>query len=157
LEERFMKLMIATCLLGLAAAGALESQESHESDSAAVAAVVRGFHDALEQGDSARALSLLGTGVRILEAGNVETRAQYAAHHLANDMAAARALESDHTIQQLSVSGDAAWAVSKYTSRGHFGGRQVDSEGAELTVLRRTETSWEIQAIHWSSRRRSSQ
>jgi ketosteroid isomerase-like protein len=152
-----MRFMIAASLLGLAASGGLHAQEALGSDSATVATVIRGFHDALEQGDSAKALALLGMDARILEAGNVETRAQYAAHHLANDMAAARALEGDHTIQQLSVSGDAAWAVSRYTSRGSLGGRQVDSEGAELTVLRRTEISWEIQAIHWSSRRRSSQ
>ena len=41
-------------------------------DSAAVAAVVGGFHDALARGDSAAALALLAPDVRILESGGVE-------------------------------------------------------------------------------------
>ena len=151
-----MRFMIASSMLGLAAiaSAGLHAQEAPRTDSAAVATVIRGFHDALEHGDSARALALLGMDARILEAGHVETRADYAAHHLASDMSAAQALEGDHTIQQLAVSGDAAWAVSSYATRGVLGGRQVDSEGAELIVLRRAATSWEILAIHWSSRRR---
>ena len=154
-----MRFLIAASALGLVAVAAarLHAQEVRGTDSAAVAAVIHDFHDALEHGDSARALALLGKDARILEAGHVETRAEYAADHLASDIAAARALEGDHVIQQLDVSGDAAWAVSRYTSQGTWGERRVDSEGAELVVLRRAATSWEILAIHWSSRRRPAQ
>jgi ketosteroid isomerase-like protein len=154
-----MKLMIAASVLVLATVvcGGLQAQDGRRTDSAAVAGVIHGFHDALEHGDSTKALALLGMDALILEAGHLENRAEYAAHHLGSDMAAAHALEGDHTIQQLTVSGDVAWVVSRYTSRGTWSGRQVDSEGAELMVLRRGVTSWEIQAIHWSSRRRPSQ
>jgi ketosteroid isomerase-like protein len=153
-----MRFMIAASMLVLTTVvcGGLNAQEGPGTDSTAVAGVIHGFHDALEQGDSARALALLGMDARILEAGHLETRAEYAAHHLGSDMAAARALEGEHAIQQLTVSGDVAWVVSGYTSRGTWSGRQVDSEGAELMVLRRAGKSWEIQAIHWSSRRRPS-
>ena len=61
------------------------------SDSSAVVGVVTGFHDRLEAGDSAGALALLAPDAQILEGGEVVTRAEYAAHHLASDVAAARA------------------------------------------------------------------
>lgn len=125
------------------------------SDSSAVVGVVTRFHALLERGDSAGALALLAPEARILEGGAVETRAEYASHHLASDMASAKALEGSHTVRQVSIAGDAAWVVASYTSRGPWRGRTLDMEGAELMVLRREGTSWRIAAIHWSSRRRS--
>ncbi len=52
------------------------------------------------------------------------------------------------------VEGNAAWATSTSTVQGEFRGLQINSQGAELMVLRRTPEGWRIAAVHWSSRAR---
>jgi ketosteroid isomerase-like protein len=50
------------------------------------------------------------------------------------------------------VIGDVAWAWSTNTAQGRMGERDVNSQGAELVVLARSDNGWKIKAIHWSSR-----
>ena len=126
-----------------------------QADSAAVAATVNRFHAALAAGDSAAALALLAPDVEVLESGERETRAEYRAHHLAADIEFARAVRSERGPVRVRVSGGVAWATTMSTTRGPFRGRAIDSEGAELMVLVRTDDGWRIAAIHWSSHRRS--
>ena len=126
-----------------------------EADSAGVAAVLERFHAALATGDSTAVLSLLAPDALIVEAGGVETRDEYRGHHLPGDIAFARAVERAHGPIKVRVEGDAAWAVTTSTSEGTYRGREIDSAGAELAVLRRTSDGWIITAIHWSSRARS--
>lgn len=123
-------------------------------DSAAVAAVVDGFHRALSQGDSTRVLSLLAEDAVIMESGGVETRAEYRGHHLPGDIAFARAVASQRSAVRVRVRGDVAWASSTSTTQGQYRDRQINSAGAELMVLVRTPAGWRISAIHWSSRAR---
>jgi ketosteroid isomerase-like protein len=126
------------------------------SDSADVVNAVNQFHDALARADSAAALNLLSDDVRILEAGGLETKAEYRGHHLRADIDFASAVKGERTIVAVAVSGQVAWVVSSSASRGTFRERPVDSVGAELIVLVRTAAGWRITAIHWSSRRRAS-
>jgi ketosteroid isomerase-like protein len=121
-------------------------------DSAAVAAVVDRFHTALAEGDSAAVAHLLAPDALILENGGVETRAEYLGGHLRGDIAFARAVAPERAPTRVVVAGDAAWAVSTSIARGEFRDRPVNSAGAELMVLRRTDGGWRIAAIHWSSR-----
>lgn len=86
----------------------------------------------------------------------METRAEYRSHHLPGDIAFARAVPRERSDIRVHVQGDVAWAMSTSTVRGEFRGRAVDSQGAELMVLRRTGDGWQIAAVHWSSRARSS-
>jgi uncharacterized protein (TIGR02246 family) len=124
-------------------------------DSAAVAQVVRRFHEALVAGDSAAALALLAPDVVVLESGGVETRDDYRAHHLPADIEFARAVPSTPAPVRVTVQGDVAWATSTSTTQGEFRGRAINSAGAELMVLARTAGGgWTIRAIHWSSRTR---
>ena len=132
------------------------SAQSTISDSTAVARAVMAFHTALAAGDSAAALALLADDVVVLEAGDMETRAEYRAHHLSADIEFARAVLSSAGPTRVSVRGEVAWAVTTSTTRGSFQGRAVDSVGAELMVLTREPDGWRIRAIHWSSRRRPS-
>ncbi len=124
------------------------------ADSAAAASVVTRFHEALAAGDSATALSLLSDDVVILETGGVETLADYRAHHLPADIAFARAVPSQRAAMTVHVVGDAAWSYGTSVTQGEYGGRQVNSSGAELVVLTRQGSTWKIRAIHWSSRAR---
>jgi uncharacterized GH25 family protein/ketosteroid isomerase-like protein len=124
------------------------------SDSAAVIATVRRYHEMLAAGDSREALAMLTDDAVVLESGGVETRAEYRAHHVLADIEFARAVRSDRAVRRVTVRGDVAWVSSTSTTRGEFRGRAVNSAGAELMVLLRTPTGWKISAIHWSSRSR---
>lgn len=124
------------------------------ADSAAVAATVRAFHETLAAGDSAAAVRLLAPDAVILESGARESRDEYANHHLPEDIAFARVVPIEHGPLQVTVSGDAAWASSTSVIRGTYRNRAIDLAGAELMVLSRTATGWEIRAIHWSSQPR---
>jgi uncharacterized GH25 family protein/ketosteroid isomerase-like protein len=125
-----------------------------QTDSAAAASVVERFHRALAEGDSAAALALLAPDATILESGGVETRAEYRGHHLPGDIEFARAVRSERGPVRVTIRGDVAWTVSTSTTQGEFRGRQINSSGAELMVLTRSASGWQISAIHWSSRAR---
>ena len=124
------------------------------SDSAQVASLVGDFHAALERGDSTAALALLAPDVVIVESGDVETLAEYRAHHLPADIAFAKAIKASRQPHGVTVAGDVAYSVATSSTKGTYKERAVDSQGAELIVARRIEGRWKIAAIHWSSRRR---
>lgn len=127
-----------------------------QSDSAAVAAAVLRYHAALESGDSLAAIALLADDAIVLESGGVESRAEYRSHHLASDIAFARAVKAVRSPVRVVVRGDAAWATSTSTTQGQYRDRTINSVGAELMVLTRSADGWKIAAIHWSSRARRS-
>ena len=125
------------------------------SDSAEVVSVVRRFHELLAAADSTAALALLSPDVVILESGDVETRDEYRSHHLAADIAYARApVRTTRTPARVVVRGDVAWVASSSSAQGEMRGRTVNSSGAELMILTRVVSGWQIRAIHWSSRAR---
>ena len=125
------------------------------SDSADAVGVLTRFHAALANGDSLAALSLLAADVTILESGSLETLADYRSRHLAADINFAKAVPSKRTIVSVNILGGAAWVVATSISQGQSGGREVNSAGAELVVLKKVGADWKISAIHWSSRRRA--
>ena len=122
------------------------------TDSAVVKSTVRAFHEALVRGDSTAALRLLALDAVILENGDQETREEYSSHHLAADIEFAKAVPARLRGMQVTVNGDVAWASSTTVTQGIYRGQAIDSTGAELMVLSRTATGWEIRSIHWSSR-----
>ncbi|MDP2958246.1 MAG: nuclear transport factor 2 family protein [Longimicrobiales bacterium] len=122
------------------------------TDSAAVASAVHAFHGALQAGDTAAVLHLLGSDVLVAESGGLENRDEYLSHHLPGDMAFAAAVSRELGPMAVTVSGDVAWAMSTSRTSGTFRDRAVNSVGAELMVLSRDGDAWRIRAIHWSSR-----
>ncbi|MBW3629012.1 MAG: nuclear transport factor 2 family protein [Gemmatimonadetes bacterium] len=136
------------------AAVAVERGGGQGSDSAAVAATIDRFHQALAAGDSVAALALLTRDVTVLESGGVEDRAEYRSHHLQSDIEFARAVLRRRGPIHVRMHGNTAWASSTSTTEGTFRGRAINSAGAELMVLVREGTDWKIAAIHWSSRNR---
>jgi ketosteroid isomerase-like protein len=142
-----LRTVIGLCLL----AGTQVFAQSTPSETTAVEATVRGFHQALASGDAAGALRLLAADAVILENGARETRDEYAAHHLPEDIEFARAVPMQRGPIQVAVSGNTAWASSTGKLQGTFRSRPIDMAVAELMVLSRTAAAWEIRAIHWSS------
>ena len=153
---RPMKAMATTVILAtlLATPVVTKAMEGTAPDSTAIAATAAAFHAALAAGDSTAALALLAGDAVVLEGGELETRAQYAAHHLAADIEFARALGGERTVTGVRQVGDAAWLWAVSSVRGSWRGREVDSLGTELLVLAKEGEDWRIRAIHWSSRKR---
>lgn len=121
------------------------------ADSAEAVATVARFHAALSSGDSATALRLLAPDALIVESGDVQTRAEYRSHHLPADIVFAAAVPSIRTVTQVSINGDVAWITATSSTKGTYHDRPVNSVGAELTVLSRTSSGWQIRSVHWSS------
>ncbi|MGQ0766694.1 MAG: YybH family protein [Gemmatimonadota bacterium] len=151
---RFPKGTIGWLMFASIIAGSAAAQRPGTADSAEVAAVVTRYHDALAAGDSVAALTLLAADATILESGGVETRDQYRGGHLPGDIAFAMALKAERGPVRVVVQGDVAWASSTSVTQGDYRGRAINSAGAELMVLSRTQEGWRIRAIHWSSRAR---
>lgn len=124
------------------------------ADSAAVVRVASRFHEILSTGDTTGINVLLGPDLRILEGGAVENRQEYLSHHLSADIEFAKAVKEKRTSFSYWCEGNVAWLVSTSTSTGKFGGRDINSAGAELLILSRTWKGWQIRAVHWSSARR---
>ena len=152
-------LLTLTLVLASGSSSALAQHDAHHAggDSAAVAAVVAKYHEALGTGDSTGVLALLHEDAVILESGGVETRAEYRSHHLPGDINYARSARSQRGPTHVRIHGDVAWTTATSTTQREVNGNATTSMMAELMVLVRTPTGWKISAIHWSSRTRRPQ
>ncbi|HEY9102521.1 nuclear transport factor 2 family protein [Chitinimonas sp.] len=116
------------------------------------AKVVEAFHAALSDGEQAKAEALLLPEVRIYESGHVEaTRAEYAAHHLPEDIVYAR--KSKTSLKRLDTveSPDMAVVTSESETLDLSGKQPKRYAGTETMVLKRVGGEWRIAHIHWSS------
>ena len=165
-SNRIQCAIVVTLALGFAdasqAIAAAQPQPSQHhaqvaGDSVETVSVVSAFHAALERGDTLAVLALLAPDVLIMEGGDIETVSDYRSHHLAEDVAYARAIPGIHTVRQVVVRGDVAWVVSTSTVDGKIKDRRISTAGAELVILSRTDRMqpWKIRAVHWSSHRRA--
>ena len=109
------------------------------ADSSAAVRTVTRFHDALRNGDTAAVKKLIASDLRILEGGEVENMAQYLSNHLPADIEFAKAVRSESRVVSYTRQGSVAWLVSTSTATGKFNGRDINSVGAELMILSRTE------------------
>jgi ketosteroid isomerase-like protein len=146
-----IRLSTIVVLLGLAAS---PSAAQSTSDMAGVLATVKEFHAAMTAGDAARAMTLVADDAVFVEAGGVETRAQFEKDHLPADFEFEKGVTIKRGPTRVVVVGDAAWATTISEMKGSYRGRAVDSIGAELMVLSRTGGGWRIRAVHWSGRAR---
>ena len=149
-------LSLPMALIALTAASPTGSSNNNaiHADSAAVAAVVQSFHNALESGDSARVMSLLANDASVLESGGIESRGEYRSHHLASDIEFAKSVKSVRGVLSVTVADKAAWTMGTSTTQGEFRGRTINSVGAESMILTKSASGWKIRSIHWSSRTR---
>lgn len=139
-----------SALVAVAAAPVVVAAQS--GDETAARAVVTGFKDALRAGDGEAAVRHLHPEVRVFEGGHSETLEEYRSGHLVADMRFLSAVETATTWDSVEVEGDLALYLSRYHTTGTFGDREIDAEGVETMVLRRTADGWRILHIHWSSR-----
>lgn len=128
--------------------------QGSSSDAASVTAVVNAFHAAVKTGNAKAAADLLAADAVFLEGGGIETRAEYVANHLPEDIKFEQAVSSSYKADTVTVLGDTAWVVSRGDLSGTFENKPVNLTLVELMVLSRESQGWRIRAIHWSSRRR---
>ena len=127
---------------------------AQQTEEAAVRAVVSRFHTAVASGNAAAAMAVVGADAVFLEAGSVETRAEYEKNHLPADIEFEKDVPMKRSALRVVVSGDAAWATCTTELKGTFQARAIDSIGTEMMVLSRTAGGWQIRAVSWSSRAR---
>jgi ketosteroid isomerase-like protein len=144
---------LTMAISSLLIAGPLFAQ-SPTDDSARVVAVVEEFHRAITKGDQAVVMRLFAEDALMMEAGGIETRAQYLKDHLPADAEFEKTVSTKRSPIRAVVVGDAAWATSTSEFAGTFQGRAVDSIGTELIVLSRASGGWAIRAIAWTGRAR---
>ncbi len=142
---------IARLVVLLIAGANLSLGEEPAGESGAVARVLETFHSALTRGDGKAAMDLLASDAVILESGSLETRAEYEAHHLPEDIQFAQTTHSLRSDVRVEIDGNTAWLTSRSLTNGSFEGKPVNSSGVELAILTKTAAGWRIRAIHWSS------
>ena len=112
------------------------------------------FHTALAAGDKEQANKLLAPQVTIYESGFVErSRAEYAEHHLAGDIAFAKTSTRTVLRQGERVDGNFAVIWEETATKGSSNGKEIDLLGTETVLLEKTNGSWVIVHVHWSSRK----
>lgn len=116
-------------------------------------AVADAFHDALVAGDEAAVRRLLAPDVLILESGGAErSLEEYAAHHMAADMAFMAAVEARRLSRASGTLGDTAWVATERAVTGRYKGKDLALKSQETLVLHRGEDGeWRIVHVHWSS------
>ena len=145
-----LALVVAVGLLGRPIAA-----QSPSADTTAVTAVVNAFHAALKSGNAVGVMRLLAADALLLETGAIETRAEYEKNHLPADLEFEKAIPAARGPSRVTVTGDAAWAITTTEYKGTFQGKPLDMIGVELMVLSRdSAASWRIRTIHWSGRSR---
>ncbi len=96
-------------------------------------------------------MALLRDDASIVEAGAVETRAQYGKGHLSEDIAYARAVPAKQLSMIVREDGNVAWVITTFRVTGTFQGKPVDNVAAETMVLAKSPAGWGIRSLHWSS------
>jgi ketosteroid isomerase-like protein len=143
---------VAAALVALSSATSVPAAQ--QTEEAAVRTVVGRFHTAVSSGDAAGAMAVVAADAVFLEAGGIETRAEYAKDHLPADIEFEKDVPMKRSALRVVVSGDAAWTTCTTELKGTFQGRAIDSIGTEMMVLSRTGGGWQIRAVSWSSRAR---
>ena len=147
-----MKNLLIACLF-ICNISLVSAQDTESKEVALIKGVVQYYHKALEDKDKETALKLLSDDVLIQEGGYLQTAEEYKSHHLMSDMEFSAAVSGKREVIEAVAEGNIGWVVSSSSMVGEFRGREINSIGAELMILKKENGSWKIRAIHWSSRK----
>lgn len=116
--------------------------------------VLTAFYAALSAGDKAKATELLAPDVTIYESGYVErSRADYAGHHLPEDIAFAKTSTRSVLRQGERIDGNLAVIWEETETKAKVGGKDMRILGTETALLQKLGNTWSIVHVHWSSRK----
>ncbi|WP_295754437.1 nuclear transport factor 2 family protein [Undibacterium sp.] len=112
------------------------------------------FYAALASGDKVRATELLAPDITIYESGYVErSRAEYAEHHMAGDMAFAKTSTQKVLQQSERRDGNLAVIWEETETKATVKDKEVRSLGTSTALLQKIGDNWTIVHVHWSSRK----
>jgi ketosteroid isomerase-like protein len=115
---------------------------------------VAAFHAALAAGEKSKVTELMAPEVVIYESGYVEgSFAEYAAHHLGEDMAFAKTSDRKVIRQSERTVGNIAIVSEETETTGTSHGKALHVFGTETAVLEKRDDIWRIVHVHWSSRK----
>ncbi len=118
-------------------------------------AVAKAFQRALQRGDRDAVLALLTPGVQISEGGNSQSRTQYAAGHLAEDIAFLKQAQ----VKPLALGSMSMLGTAMVGSRSEIvavhEGQPVVLISSELLTLVKSGATWKIAKVQWSSQQPS--
>ena len=117
----------------------------------AAEAVARAFQAALQRGDRAAVLALLAPDVRISEGGHTQTRDEYAAGHLGEDIAFLKAARVTPVSLGSMPMGDTAMVGSESDIRATAKGKPAMLRSREMLDLRKDGGSWKIVSVRWQT------
>lgn len=114
---------------------------------------IDGFHEALQLGDTAAAISLLARDLVVYEFGVIDpTLEAYAFRHLPLDMDLAAATTWALQERQVGGEGDARWVTSSYHVTGYdAAGAEMNYMVMESAFVVRTGGAFRIAHLHWST------
>lgn len=151
----FDRLIFATALLAIlitpSEATAKQSGSKLSAEVHAATKALDDFHDALRRGDRDGALSLISEDALIYESGHAERKTEYAAHHLASDIAYAKVVPATITSRAGHSTGSLVWVTTEGQTVGAYKGKAVDRRTVETAILRLQSGKWRILHLHWSS------
>ncbi len=111
------------------------------------------FSTALSAGRLDKAGAELDANVLILESGGAETSAaEYLGGHAIGDAAFLKDMHVQLVRRTAQANGDMAWVGSESELHNMKDGKMTTILSTETMVLKRTDKTWKITHIHWSSR-----
>jgi ketosteroid isomerase-like protein len=136
-------LVLVTAMTAAACCGAATPREA-----------LAAFNAALAAGDGAAASALLAPEVTIYESGYVErSRAEYASHHLQEDLAFASTARRTVLRHDERIDGALAVLWEETETTGSSQGKALHLFGTETAMLALRDGAWRIVHLHWSSRK----
>ncbi|MCC6737350.1 MAG: nuclear transport factor 2 family protein [Bauldia sp.] len=146
------RLALATAI-AVAPLAAFAPGSAWAQDATTPTAAVDGFHEALQLGDTAAAISLLARDLVVYEFGVVDpTLEAYAFRHLPLDMDMAAATNWELQERQVGGEGDSRWVTSTYRVTGYdAAGAAMDYIVMESAFVVRTGGAFRIAHLHWST------
>lgn len=134
--------------------GAVLLTASQASFASAPTDTVAAFHAALVAGDKVKVTELMAPDALIYESGYVEASfAEYAGHHLGEDMAFAKTSSRKVLKQAERTEGKLAIVTQETETTGTTNGKALYVFGTETSVLEKQDGKWRIVHVHWSSRK----
>ena len=113
--------------------------------------VAEAFHAALEKGDRDAVLALLSADVAISEAGHIQSREEYAAGHLAEDIAFMKTAQITPVSLASKAVGETTIVGSESEIHATVKGEPRVFRSREMLTLKREGGSWKIVAVQWQS------
>lgn len=119
----------------------------------AAEAVASAFHAALQKGDREAVLALLAPEVQISEGDHVQSRDEYAAGHLGEDMAALKDAKLNVVSMGSMTMGDTAMVGTETRTAIQHHGKPAERISKEMLDLKRNGADWRIVRVRWQSER----